>query len=215
MNPATEKGIASALSHLNQSLVRILFHSAASAGAEGRIRAMASVGRTPDVGSAVQSGLREAATYRDLLQTEGASIIQGEKVPWLADRSAAERDEISRIIDEGLKAGKHPGVRESGVGNYPKDTIAYDLQQYFDERKSQASTVARTELGRIMNISTLQGWKENGITEVDVLDDEGPNSCIKCAEANGQRWPLDYALDHELEHPNCVRAFNPVLPDQG
>ena len=64
---------------------------------------------------------------------------------------------------------------------------------------------------RISNQGTLTRYDRNDVTEVDVLDDEGPNSCDVCREINGQRWTLTYARTHELEHPNCVRAFTPVI----
>jgi hypothetical protein len=153
-----------------------------------------------------------ARNYGELLRTEGASVIGGQKVTWLKDFGAEQRNAIDQIIEKGLKEGRAPGVKESGIGIYPKDSIAADLQGYFDERKSHASTVARTETGRIQNLSSLDRWNDHGVTEVDVLDDEGPHSCNGCQSANAQRWTLEYAMEHELEHPNCVRAFNPVRP---
>jgi SPP1 gp7 family putative phage head morphogenesis protein len=125
----------------------------------------------------------------------------------MAESAERTRSDVFRIIEDGLAAGKYPGVKEKAKGGYAPGTIAGDLQEYFGERKSHATTVARTETGRILNLGQLQRYKDRGIAYVKVLDDEGPHSCAACAAANGQVWTLDYAMEHELEHPNCVRAY--------
>lgn len=68
--------------------------------------------------------------------------------------------------------------------------------------------IARTETATAMNLGHTFAYGDAGVSEVDVADgdDDGP-----CADANGQRWSLDDAQANPIEHPNCTRAFLPVL----
>lgn len=160
-----------------------------------------------------QQTMAFAQKYTSLLEGEGASFINGKKVYWLADRETDVRTKISEIIQRGLDEGKYPGVREAERGTYPKDTIANDLHEYFNGEKSKASTVARTEIMRIQNIARLDRFEQFQIREVTVMDADGENPCEACKEANGQIWTVEYAREHELEHPNCVRSFAPIIPE--
>jgi len=168
---------------------------------------------SPDVVN--EQAMQQAKIYGDLLKSEGASIINGEKLPWLADRTTLERSTITDIIEKGLAEGKYPGVKE-GKGGYAKGTIAADLQGYFGERKSQATAVARTETGRILNQGQLTRYQDRGVSKVKVLDDEGPGSCAACGAVNGAIWTVEYAMEHELEHPNCLIYPNtPIYTSEG
>ena len=50
------------------------------------------------------------------------------------------------------------------------------------------------------------------MTKVLVFDGEEYDD--ECAEANGEEWDLDEALDRPLEHPNCVREFQYIIDDE-
>lgn len=154
-----------------------------------------------------------AKDYGTMLIEEGASVIGGQKIPWMNDMSERRRAEVVEIIERGIAEGKPTGVRETRKGTYPKGSIARDLQEHFGDRRSHAATVARTELGRIQNISRLDRWRERGWQIVRVQDGDGANPCDACKELNGQVWTLDYAMTHELEHPHCVRNFIPLRPE--
>jgi hypothetical protein len=43
---------------------------------------------------------------------------------------------------------------------------------------------------------------------VDVLDGDDDEPC---ASANGARWTVEEAEANPLGHPNCTRAFSPVV----
>ena len=75
----------------------------------------------------------------------------------------------------------------------------------------RAARIARTESAIAANHGNVFGYAQGGIAEVDVLDgtDDDP-----CAEANGQRWSLQRALQQAVQHPNCTRDFSPVVPDE-
>jgi hypothetical protein len=74
--------------------------------------------------------------------------------------------------------------------------------------RSRATTIARTETGTAYNLGSVAAYKAGGITHVDVLDGDDDEPC---ASANGARWTLDDAAANPLEHPNCTRAFSPVV----
>lgn len=103
------------------------------------------------------------------------------------------RQYTARALDEGLSPG--------GLASL----IAHDKSGLFSY--SRARTIARTESGTALNVSTVSYLDREGIDKVVVFDDEGPNSCEECSEANGQVWDTQYAMDNPLEHPNCVRSF--------
>jgi SPP1 gp7 family putative phage head morphogenesis protein len=149
-----------------------------------------------------EEALKYAQEYGKLLKEEGASIIQGEKIAWLKDSTELSRQATVDLIVQGLEEGKS------------MDELAVDLRQTFTRNKDyEYYRIARSETARIQNNGALNRYDKLAITHVDVLDNEGPNSCEECARANGQRWTVEYARTHELEHANCVRSFVPVIPD--
>lgn len=74
--------------------------------------------------------------------------------------------------------------------------------------RSRALTVARTETGQAYNMGSIAAYRTADITHVDVLDGDDDEPC---ASANGSRWTLDEAEANPLGHPNCTRAFSPVV----
>jgi len=74
--------------------------------------------------------------------------------------------------------------------------------------RSRATTIARTETGTGYNLGSVTAYRVAGLTHVDVLDGDDDEPC---ASANGSRWTLDEAEANPLGHPNCTRAFSPVV----
>jgi SPP1 gp7 family putative phage head morphogenesis protein len=196
-----------ALSLYNSQLASVLSGAAGRAYMLGNLDAWKALGETPDVVQVRADSDAYAKGYLQLLRDEGATIINSEKVPWLKDSTQATRDEISQIIEDGIKEGKYPGIKEKVGGGYPEGTVAHDLEQYFEGQRSKASMVARTEMGRIINDGKLDRWEERGYDEFEVFDNEGPHSCAACTAANGKVWSLEDCRNNEKEHPNCVRNF--------
>lgn len=178
---------------------------------EGRAYAFMRMGGGYDWKEEDPYAYQYAKEYRKLLEEEGATWINGTKRYWFRDSTEEAKQEMLRIIEEGIAAGRPLGIKERKRGGYPAGTIAADLQPYFQRMRSHASMVARTEVGRIQNVGTCLTYKQHGIQEVTVLDNEGPHSCDACRKANRQRWTVEYAMAHELEHPNCVRRFAPAV----
>ncbi|GAI53901.1 unnamed protein product, partial [marine sediment metagenome] len=79
-------------------------------------------------------------------------------------------------------------------------------------KQSRAEKIARTETGMAYNMGSLIGYRDSEVVEfVNVYDGGAPGSCAPCNEVNGQVWTVSYAMDHLLEHPNCIRAFGAAI----
>jgi SPP1 gp7 family putative phage head morphogenesis protein len=204
--------IDAALDRMNEQVVIALSQDAARQYAYGSAEAYARMRMVADATSLSTRMQTFASDYARLAITEGVTIIDGEKNNWIARKTEEQRTEIYDIINKGIAEGKYPGTIQD---ERTKGTIAYDLAGYFKEQTSRAETVARTESRRIMNSAGLETYAEMGVTQVEVLDGDGRNPCDICNQLNGRIWSVDFAMDHTLEHPNCVRRFSPIIPKDG
>lgn len=114
-------------------------------------------------------------------------------------RSIAEttRDEIRALI--GRQASE--GWSTERLGKEIRDRA-------MTASRSRALTIARTETGTGYNRASVVAYRNGGLTHVDVMDGEDDDPC---ASANGSRWTLEEAEANPLGHPNCIRAFLPVI----
>jgi hypothetical protein len=215
MDEETQREIDAAVEQYYKDYVVTLTRGALRAYLVAAIETAQRYGRPIDEHLIQQAALDFSVKYGAMLTDEGASIINGEKKSWLSDSVKEERQKIVEIIQRGIAEGKAPGVKERVKGGYTAGTIAADLEGYFQDRRSHASTVARSEVRRIQNLSRLDTWDRWNVQEVDVLDGGTPTSCEECNGNNGQRWTTEYARIHELTHPNCVITFVPVIPEVG
>ena len=201
MKPETRAAIMKALEERHRDYIKALSRGAMLTHRLAQVEAdkIAGYQLSPkDWGVINEAAVRFAANYQKMLMEKGATIINGEEIPWLDALKTAEREYVSEYIQKGLAEGKAPSELADG------------LQEHFNFAKSHAEMVARTETGRIRNVGNMERWGERGFKKVGIIDDEGPTSCEECAKANGQVWPMDYALSHELQHPNCVRRPYPA-----
>lgn len=75
--------------------------------------------------------------------------------------------------------------------------------------RSRAETIARTETGTVYNSASAAGYRASGrVAMVRVFDGDEDEPC---KSANGALWTLDRAEAEPLGHPNCTRAFAPVV----
>lgn len=114
-------------------------------------------------------------------------------------RSVAEttKDDVRRLV--GQQAENGWSVEELQKQIRAKGDIA---------SRSRALTIARTETGTAYNLGAVASYRAGGVTHVDVLDGDDDEPC---ASANGARWTLEEAEQNPLGHPNCTRAFSPVV----
>lgn len=209
MKSKTKKGIDMALDDYNYDMIEAATAIAVKAHIVGDMRAFGLL-KMPIANNLVQQeALEFGKGYRALLKKKGASIIRGKEIPWLAEQKKSTRDSVFQVIQNGLKEGK--SVADIGGKRGVPGTIAHDLKELvIREKDFEYVRIARTETARIQNQGTLNRYDKNNITHVNVIDGDG---CDECIAANGQVWTVAYSRTHELEHPNCVRAFSAVIPD--
>ena len=153
--------------------------------------------------------------------------------PWnpeahLAARLAMIGDESRRLITqtiaEGHAVGLTPREIARGTGSRAKalaaDTgwrpIRDTIRQAGPEDRTvgwRADRIARTEVAESRNTATLAGYQELGVRNVRVHDgpDCGWTSHDDPDKADGTIRTLAQADAQRLSHPNCVRAFSPIV----
>jgi len=72
----------------------------------------------------------------------------------------------------------------------------------FDERKSHATMVARTEMNKIRNDAAFSRYQDAGVEEVEVVGSD-VNPCEECEELRGVVYKVTDAPYLPI-HPNCV-----------
>lgn len=206
---ATNKAIDSTLDNYEKNIITSLTDTVFKAHVAGDIIAYDKLGIPVIEFQVHQAALDFGTEYSKLLKSEGASIIQGKKIPWLADHTEHTRQQVYDIIEAGMKEGK-PVASIGGKRGVP-GTVADDLKQLaIRDKDYEYVRIARTETAHVQNQGALNRYTENKITHVNVHD--GLDFDEACRAANGQVWTVEYAQSHELEHPNCTRSFSPVIP---
>lgn len=202
MKDSTITAITAAFVVYRESLADDLGKQSAKMFISGDLAAQALTGVKIADNLVQAEALQYAKEYGGLLRKEGASIINGKKIYWLKDSTDKMRVDTLNTITKGIEEGK----------SMPE--VTRDLRKTFvREHDYQLRRIARTETARIQNHGATNRYDKLKITHVHVHDNEGPNSCEDCEIANGSVWEIAYARSHELEHPNCVRSFSPIIPD--
>ena len=128
---------------------------------------------------------------------EGYTIIQGEKVYWLRDRTLTERQKIFDIISSGVTEGKSP------------DKVKTEFQKYFSMQKTQAERIARTETAYVQERGIYDRYVKFGVKKVKWL--LGSNPCEICTQYGGKIFDID-DLPYQIPvHPSCTCTIVPVL----
>lgn len=190
--------ILKALNEYQQRVADILTKQGVKAHVVGDLKAYKKLAPIRIDFSSVQKGAKEfGLQYGDLLKKEGATMIHGKKVAWLADSIKETRATISNIINEGVRTGK-------GM-----DAIARELRgTLIRDKNYEYKRIARTETGNIQAAASDKRYKEEGVEEVDWLC--GPNPCPKCAQHCGKRYKINEA-PALLLHPNGTCDKAPVV----
>jgi len=181
MKPATIDEIDEAIFAYQTVLANDLTDNAVKAWIAGDMIGHKQLKIPINMGAVHQEALKFGKVHGKLLRDEGATIIKGRKIPWLADSVKSTRAQVVDVINQGIRNKDYEYVR-----------------------------IARTETASIQNKAAINRYEINGIKKVLVHD--GHDFDAACAAADGQIWTLEYAMNHELEHPNCTRSFSPVLP---
>lgn len=209
MKPATIDEIDEAIFAYQTVLANDLTDNAVKAWIAGDMIGHKQLKIPINMGAVHKEALKFGKIHGKLLRDEGATIIKGRKIPWLADSVQSTRADVVDIINKGIEEGLPMGDI-TGKKIVP-DTVSYNLRETLVRNKDyEYVRMARTETASIQNKAAINRYEINGIKKVLVSD--GHDFDAACAAADGQIWSTEYAMSHELEHPNCTRSFSPVLP---
>lgn len=208
MKKATQTAINAALAKYKADIIKQLTEAAPKAHIAGDLAALNKLKPiTVDFTLVQAEALKYSKDYSKLLYTKGGSMIDGKFVPWVKDLTAHKRENIAKIISDGLKAGK-PTTAIGGKA-LGKGTIAYDLaKECSGKGDAWAAMTARTETARIQWHGAKTRYEEQEIEEVRDLC--GPNPCPLCAADCQKIFKLSDAPEHP-RHPGCVCDYAPVV----
>lgn len=117
------------------------------------------------------------------------------------------KDDIRGLVSKALE-----GSYDDNLGRTVIPSNKEIAQQIRDQGAissvSRSDMIARTETATAMNLGATYAYEDAGVSEVDVMDGDDDEDC---ADADGQTWSLDDARDNPIAHPNCTRAFSPVV----
>jgi hypothetical protein len=137
----------------------------------------------------------------------GKRLVAGEWVDNPVDKwvvSDTIRDQVRAKLVKAIEEGQSPGEFRAA------------LEQELSDIDYRALMVARTETGFAYNAGALANYKDAEVTHVMVMDGGTDGSCDDCNEigASDEPWTIEEAEANPLEHPNCTRAFSPVLMEE-
>lgn len=132
----------------------------------------------------------------DLQMTEVQDVLSA-LAKQIVNVSDTTRSEVARLV--GLQA-------ENG---WSATDLASEIRRMGETRSPiRALTIARTETGTAYNLGAVTAYRKGGVSRVTVLDGDDDEPC---ASANGAIWTLEEAEANPLGHPNCSRAFAPIV----
>ena len=122
--------------------------------------------------------------------------LGGSRIVSMAETS---KNDLTRLLTNIYDREKIPGT----------DEIRREIQQSgVETSKYRAERLARTETAIAMNAGATASYREAGIEKVEVLDSDDDEDC---ASVNGTIQTLEWAEENPIAHPNCVRAFAPIV----
>ncbi len=122
------------------------------------------------------------------------------------------KDRVSRLIEDAITAAQ---AAESGPTPFELGTAIRDAvrEEFAGYERWRADRIARTETARVYNHGALFAYHQNDITHVIVSDGNHPGSCEECDAVDGEIWTIEEAQANPLEHPQCVRSFQPATAE--
>lgn len=84
------------------------------------------------------------------------------------------------------------------------------LMEKFDVSYHNADRLIRTEMAHVYNQSTLDKYRQAGITEVQVIETDDARTCEECRKLNKKIFPINEVPLLPL-HPNCRGVYLAVI----
>lgn len=209
LSKAAQKKIDDALLDLEKETGNILIKHAADAAIVGEVAAQKAVFGKVSWNQVDKAALKIMESYtREIvrggstcavLKPDGSRVP--EFVPWLKDTSSENQNKLTDLIEAAIKNGQGLGRKEGSLG-YQPGSLGEALSTMFDERKSHATMVARTEMNKIRNDAAFTRYRDAGVEEVEVVGSD-VNPCEECEELRGVVYKITDAPYLPI-HPNCV-----------
>lgn len=96
------------------------------------------------------------------------------------------------------------------------DKVAMSVMKDFGVSYNNAIRLARTEITRVQNESTIQRYKDSGITQYEVVVAADERTCDICSSLEGKKYyvdEVDPGVNCPPFHPNCRCALLAVIND--
>jgi hypothetical protein len=144
--------------------------------------------------------------------SNGAELTAEEIFHSAADDYAGSHiGELITGLDDTTKSLVQNSLQDAIAKGSTPTEISDMLQGNFAFSPSRAMTITRTETGYAWNSGAIGIAKAAGMNAVIVSD--GQDFDAECQEADGQTWTVEYAENHQLQHPNCSRSFTATQAD--
>lgn len=164
---------------------------------------------TAMIAKVIEEGVRRAISAAAIHQGSAGRIPENDlDYDAIAKRIVHRPDGVEGItktfkasLVDKVAAARDAGKDKGDIDNLIRESIK-------EWRDGKAGVVALTEATHGYNEGTLTIAEELG---VDVVVEDGHDHDEPCKEADGQVWTVDHARENRLEHPNCRRAFTPLL----
>jgi hypothetical protein len=133
----------------------------------------------------------------------GMKIVDGKLVPnpnaeWVIEDTT--REAVQSFLNDALREG----------WSYEEFASRIEESGLFSE--GRAETIARTELAIAEAQGHVEAYREEGVEEVVIYDEDGCD--LPVCDVDGQIWTLEEYEDEPLGHPNCTRAARPLTRDE-
>jgi HK97 family phage portal protein len=168
------------------------------------------------------------AVYMPMVDAVGTSVLDmtgqvvGGQLRWdlahpeveavrdrMSDKITRVNDTTKAAVREQVEMGLARGYSVVQIANgFPAEGYQGIMGAFDGATGYRAEMIARTETAMVYNETTVLGYRDAGVQEVEVLDGTGDG---ECAAAAGSVWDLDRAELEPIGHPNCVRAFVPIV----
>ena len=119
-----------------------------------------------------------------------------------SDRIWNDKRKLANTIQEEL-------VECVATGKSP-DKFTKVLMERFNVSYNNARRLARTEMAHTYNQSTLDKYRQAGITEVQILETIDKHTCEECKKLDKKIYPIDLVPELPI-HPNCRGTYLAVI----
>ena len=146
-------------------------------------------------------GLTESVSGQIVASFGTDEVLHGLSENYSKDRTAA----LVTQLDDSTRDMLRSDLVDYMNSGLTIDEISLQLQESYAFSEKRARVIGRTETGFAWNHGAISMYSQvEGATGVLVFDGDHDTNC---QDADGQTWSFEYALEHLLQHPNCVRSF--------